>query len=132
MRERVIVFVPSVCLSVCRSVCSDFGDELTQDLNQNGNPHRGSKAIWKEKLKQRYSGCTLPSEWVPEMTVIDVMFFLHCKPLRTVKTLSDYVKTFYCATILLNILIQVFKNKLALMNNNNTVKTSAVVDCYVL
>ena len=65
--------------------------------DENGNPHKGSKAIWKEKLKQRYSSCTtpvvldnLPPEWTPQIAIIEGMFLIHCKPLRTAKTINDY------------------------------------------
>ena len=51
---------------------------------------------WKEKLNARYStstnifSSTLNSEWMPECVIMDAMLLLDTKPLRSMKTFSDY------------------------------------------
>ena len=46
---------------------------------ETGAPHKGSKAVWTDKLEKRYAMCTstpvilhtLPREWVPEIVILD-------------------------------------------------------------
>ena len=60
-----------------------------------GYPVKGSKSVWKDKLKKRYPGQevvidVLPSQWKAEAVILDAMFFINTKPLRNMVTLSDY------------------------------------------
>ena len=65
-------------------------------------PHKGSKAVWTDKLEKRYSTKTcestpvithvLPREWVPEVIILDAMFLIQCSPLRQTMTIMDYAK----------------------------------------
>lgn len=59
-----------------------------------GYPVKGSKSIWKDKLKKRYPGQvvlhTLPSQWKPDAVILDAMFFLNCKPLHNIGTIAEY------------------------------------------
>lgn len=53
------------------------------------------KAIWKEKIGKRYQhfdvvSNNIPPNWVPEIIIIDGMFLINCKPLRTTKTITEY------------------------------------------
>ena len=61
-----------------------------------GNPQKGTKAHWTDKLGKRYSLfnppvllSTLPSGWVPEAVIIDGMFLIQCAPLRQTSTISQ-------------------------------------------
>ena len=61
-----------------------------------GNPHRGSKALWTDKLEKRYAKQTcecipvmhiLRNEWIAEVAILDAMFLiLHYM------TITDYAK----------------------------------------
>ena len=60
-----------------------------------GNPHKGSKSSWTEKLKSRYN---LPEstpfisvlEYVPNVVIIDAMFAININPLRQHKSIEQY------------------------------------------
>jgi len=64
--------------------------------DETGSPVKGSKSVWKDKLRKRYSGTTpvvidtLPSQWNPDATIIDGMFLINCKPLRQTETIIQY------------------------------------------
>ena len=73
--------------------------------DENGAPRKSSKAIWTDKMEKRYSNQTcqinrqcmpvvhfLPTEWVPEVVIMDAMFLIQCNPLRQTMTLKDYAK----------------------------------------
>lgn len=70
-----------------------------------GIPHKGSKAIWTDKLEKRYTTqmCestpvimnALPSRWVPEVVILDAMFLIQCSPLRQTMTIMDYAKLLF-------------------------------------
>ena len=69
---------------------------------ETGAPHKGSKAVWTDKLEKRYSTKTcestpvithvLPRGWVPEVIILDAMFLIQCSPLRQTMTIMDYAK----------------------------------------
>ena len=72
-----------------------------------GNPQRGTKSNWTDKLGKRYSHAnppvisnTLPSGWVPEAVIIDGMFLLQCAPLRQTSTISRYAELLFNRFIL--------------------------------
>ena len=60
-----------------------------------GNPHKGNKSSWTEKLKNRYN---LPEstpfisglEYVPNIIIIDAMFAININPLRQHKSIEEY------------------------------------------
>lgn len=58
----------------------------------NGNPHKGNKNKWTDKLQTRYNVPeTTPSpEWVPEVVIINAMFSININPLRQHKTIEQY------------------------------------------
>ena len=65
--------------------------------DENGYPLKGSKSVWKDKLKKRYPGPNtqvvldlLPTPWKPDAVILDGMFFINCKPLRNTTTITDY------------------------------------------
>lgn len=65
--------------------------------DENGLPQKGTKSVWKDKLKKRYPGPNmqvvfdmLPSQWIPDAVILDGMFLINCKPLRTTATIKDY------------------------------------------
>ena len=65
--------------------------------DENGLPLKGSKSVWKDKLKKRYSEPqvvfeVLPRGWIPQAVVFDGMFLINCKPLRSIGTLKEYGK----------------------------------------
>ena len=48
--------------------------------DENGYPHKGSKATWKDKLKKRYTTepvvlDNIPQGWMPDV-IIDAMFLI--------------------------------------------------------
>ena len=63
--------------------------------DEDGNPHRGNKSTWTDKLATRYQKAdppvfttTLP---VPaQVVIIDAMFAINTRPLRQTKTFSNY------------------------------------------
>ena len=69
--------------------------------DEDGNPHKGNKSNWSDKLESRYKSTT-PTVFtntlalVPQAVIIDVMFIINTKPLRRTKTFVDY------ATLLFN------------------------------
>ena len=70
--------------------------------DEDGCPLKGSKSIWKDKLKKRYSGPNmevvmdrLPNQWTADAIIIDGMFLINCKPLRSTKTIADY--SYFCS-----------------------------------
>ena len=65
--------------------------------DENGYPLKGSKSVWKDKIKKRYPGPNtqvvldlLPTQWKPDAVILDGMFFINCKPLRNTTTITDY------------------------------------------
>ena len=63
--------------------------------DEDGNPHKGNKSSWTEKLSIRYQKAdppvftaTLPV--TPQAVIIDAMFTINTRPLRLSKTFSDY------------------------------------------
>ena len=70
--------------------------ELPRALcDEDGNPHKGNKSTWTQKLSIRYQKAdppvftaTLPV--TPQAVIIDAMFTINTKPLRLSKTFSDY------------------------------------------
>ena len=54
--------------------------------DKEGNPHKGSKSHWTDKLHSRYR-TTTPSvftnspPWTPQVVLIDAMFLINIKPL---------------------------------------------------
>ena len=70
--------------------------------DENGNPHKGSKSIWTDKFKKRYVlsdpqvfYSKLPLGWTPEVAIIDTMFLINTKPLRSMKTITEYTKLIF-------------------------------------
>ena len=70
--------------------------ELPRALcDEDGNPHKGNKSTWTDKLASRYQQAdppvfttTLP---IPaQVVIIDAMFAINTRPLRQTKTFSDY------------------------------------------
>ena len=58
----------------------------------NGKPHKGSKSTWTDKIGKRYESVvlsTLPQGWIPDVAIIDGMFFINCNPLRSI-SVSEY------------------------------------------
>jgi hypothetical protein len=65
--------------------------------DEHGIPHKSSKSSWTNKLKSRYESDSLKvlfSEMncVPEVVIIDAMFIINTKPLRSMKTVAEYAK----------------------------------------
>ena len=62
-----------------------------------GNPHKGPKSKWTDKLKARYSlqestpFSTSPPQ-TPDTVIIDAMFPINTTPLRQHKTLTDFAQ----------------------------------------
>jgi hypothetical protein len=85
-----------------------YGHGLNNDLQQysiypralcdeNGLPHKAPKKHWTDKLMSRYKQASmppfineLPADWIPQSAVIDTMFLINTKPLRTTNTVTDY------------------------------------------
>ena len=71
--------------------------------DEDGYPHKLSKRLWTEKLLNRYITAqppvivsTLP--WLPEAVIIDAMFMIHTKPLRTMADYGEVCSTsLYCS-----------------------------------
>ena len=75
--------------------------------DETGNPQRGVKANWTDKLGKRYSSThpqvfhnNLPIGWVPEAVIIDGMFLIQCAPLRQTSTISRYAELLFNRFIL--------------------------------
>ncbi len=73
--------------------------------DENGLPLKGSKSLWKDKLRKRYSKPqvvfeTLPNGWIPQAVIIDGMFLINCKPLRSTATLKEYAKYIFNSFLL--------------------------------
>ena len=70
--------------------------ELPRALcDEDGNPHKGNKSTWTDKLASRYHQAdppvfttTLPTP--AQVVIIDAMFAINTRPLRQTKTFSDY------------------------------------------
>ena len=63
--------------------------------DEDGNPHKGSKRIWSEKLESRYQSIHLPVfiktvPWLPQVDIVDAMFLVNTRPLRRTKTIEEY------------------------------------------
>ena len=72
-----------------------------------GNPNKGSKATWTEKVNRRYQegqypivSNSIPPQWIPQIVIIDGMFTINCSPLRHTSKISDY------ANLILNRFVQ--------------------------
>ena len=70
-----------------------------------GNPHKGTKSKWTEKLKGQYKNpsstpfmSALP--WVPEVVIVDAMFPLNITPLRQHQTITDYANLIFNVSVL--------------------------------
>ena len=74
--------------------------------DENGIPHKSSKATWTEKLQKRYDKqChdansqviieCLPRGWKPQIVIIDGMFLIQCNPLRQTMTITEYAKLLF-------------------------------------
>ena len=67
-----------------------------------GNPHKGTKSNWTDKLKARYgssdSFIPLPP-WVPQVAIVDAMFPLNITPLRQHKTIKQYAYLLFRVSI---------------------------------
>ena len=75
--------------------------------DETGNPNKGTKASWTDKLRKRYELATppvaldiLPTGWVPEAVIIDGMFLIQCAPLRQTATISRYAEMLFSRFIL--------------------------------
>ncbi|SMN12414.1 hypothetical protein SPBRAN_864 [uncultured Candidatus Thioglobus sp.] len=60
-----------------------------------GNPHKGTKSKWTEKLQARYNvPNTTPflssPPWIPQVAIVDAMFAINTNPLRQHKTMEQY------------------------------------------
>jgi hypothetical protein len=60
-----------------------------------GNPHKGAKSKWMDKLQLRYNlpnttPFTSAPPWIPEVVIIDAMFAINTNPLRQHKTMEEY------------------------------------------
>ena len=70
--------------------------ELPRALcDEDGNPHKGTKSAWTDKLFIRYQKTdppvfttTLPLP--PQVVIIDAMFVINTRPLRQTRMFSDY------------------------------------------
>lgn len=67
-----------------------------------GVPHKSAKCSCTNKLTTRYQtlrpqvfGNELPTDWIPQCVVIDAMFIIYTKPLRSTKTIEDYAKLLF-------------------------------------
>lgn len=67
-------------------------------------PHKSAKCSWTNKLTTHYQtlrprpqvfGNKLPTDWIPQCVVIDAMFIIHTKCLRSTKTIEDYAKLLF-------------------------------------
>uniref|UniRef100_A0A1X7U8W2 Uncharacterized protein n=1 Tax=Amphimedon queenslandica TaxID=400682 RepID=A0A1X7U8W2_AMPQE len=70
--------------------------------DDSGIPHKSAKCSWTTKLLTRYQNVMpkvaandIPTEWTPQCVVIDAMFMIHAKPLRSTKTIEDYTKQLF-------------------------------------
>ena len=79
--------------------CDTFEEqysELPRALSdEDGNPHKGSKSTWTDKLASRYLTADPPvftslSPFTPQVVIIDAMFIINTRPLRRTKTFSEY------------------------------------------
>ena len=58
-------------------------------------PHKSAKSSWTDKLKSRIPAVfshTIQREFIPQVVIIDAIFVLNTKPLRSIKTISQYSK----------------------------------------
>ena len=72
--------------------------------DENGVPHKAPKRHWTDKLQDRYKNMQrkvftndLLNAWLlPHYSVIlDAMFLINTKPLRSTKTVTDYLQLIY-------------------------------------
>ena len=70
--------------------------------DEEGNPQKGAKSKWTEKLRKRYTTSNppvlmncLPNRWVPEAVLIDGMFIVQFAPLRRTATINMYAEFLY-------------------------------------
>lgn len=72
-------------------------------VDPDGNPHKGTKSNWTDKLKARYNGPNSPflplPPWVPQVAIVDAMFPLNITPLNQHKTISDYANLLFKISI---------------------------------
>ena len=75
--------------------------ELPRALSdEDGNPHKGNKSAWTDKLASRFLTAdppvftsTLPI--TPQVAIIDAMFIINTRPLRQTKTFLEYAHFLY-------------------------------------
>ncbi len=68
--------------------------------NEDGVPHKAPKSRWTDKLQDRYKQTVFSNDLLntrvrPQCVVIDAMFVINTKPLRSTKTTSDYAKLLF-------------------------------------
>ena len=70
--------------------------------NECGIPHKSPKSHWTDKLKSRYASTTpivfsntITTEYIPQAAIIDAMFLMNTRPLRSTKTVSNYTKLLF-------------------------------------
>ena len=98
--RRHLVFCNRTCQSYDSSPGTVLGlSKSTCGRGGLGYPHKASKSNWTDKLRSRYQSkqCppvtqSLPSAWVPQVTIIDAMFLINTKPLRKTKTIAEYAQ----------------------------------------
>ena len=78
------------------SVSEEQYSELPRALSdEDGNPHKGNKSAWTDKLASRYLTADPPvfttsSTIIPQVAIIDAMFIINTRPLRQTKTFLEY------------------------------------------
>ena len=72
-------------------------------VDPDGQPYKGTKSNWTDKLKARYSGPNTPfvpvPPWAPQVAIVDAMFPLNITPLRQHKTILDYAHLLFRVSI---------------------------------
>ena len=78
------------------SVSEEQYSELPRALSdEDGNPHKGNKSAWTDKLASRYLTADPPVfttslTIIPQAAIIDAMFIINTRPLRQTKTFLEY------------------------------------------
>ncbi len=57
-----------------------------------GTPYSSPKSTWIKKISSRYTMPIIQNEspWIPETVIIDAMYILHTRPMRTCSNIMEY------------------------------------------